>query len=269
MTDEDFNILKQTQDQTSALKQRVMGIEELVMEEYRTLLNLDTSAKGRSKNTVSGIGNQISQDMSKKNMSKSSVAAWLKRMKEAQDLQLVTAFRYEVSFLSWKHLLRRLWQLTLIGLQNNDTAKNIFFPNTLSTSEFQIAESLALLWYSTTYFIYLTFTFASCFDESSFQPSLSLSLLVNILGHFTFISATLRSTHLLPSISTNNILSSFHRCLFWQHVQVFPSFSASSRNPLLHPNLAMTRFYALLHPWLLLPLILPSLSSIHRHLLFY
>lgn len=184
-------------------------------------------------------------------------------------IQLVTAFRFEVSFLSWKHLLRRLWQLTLIGLRNNDTAKNIFLPNTLSTSEFQIAESLALLWYSTTYFIYLTFTFASCFDESSFQPSLSLSLLVNISGHFTFISATLRSTHLLPSISTNNILSSFHRCLFRQHVQVFPSFSASSRNPLLHPNLAMTQFYALLHPWLLLPLILPSLSSIHRHLLFY
>lgn len=52
-----------------------MGIEELVMEEYRTLLNLAL---------VSGIGNQISQDMSKKNMSKSSVAAWLKRMKEAQ-----------------------------------------------------------------------------------------------------------------------------------------------------------------------------------------
>lgn len=187
-------------------------------------------------------------------------------------IQLVTAFRFEVSFLSWKHLLRRLWQLTLIGLRNNDTAKKIFSQHSLiiGISDSGIFyPSTALLWYSTTYFIYLTFTFASCFDESSFQPSLSLSLLVNISGHFTFISATLRSTHLLPSISTNNILSSFHRCLLRQHVQVFPSFSASSRNPLLHPNLAMTQFYALLHPWLLLPLILPSLSSIHRHLLFY
>ncbi|GFH47346.1 hypothetical protein CTEN210_03821 [Chaetoceros tenuissimus] len=85
MTDEDFNILKQTQDQSSLLKQRVLGIQELVMVEYRNVLNLDTSAKGRSKNTVSGIGNQISLDMSKKNMSRSSVATWLKKMKEAQE----------------------------------------------------------------------------------------------------------------------------------------------------------------------------------------
>ena len=82
MTNDDFNLLKQTQDQSSALKQRVLGIEKFVMEEYRRLLNLNTNAKGRSKNSVSGIGNQISIDMSTKKMTTSTVAVWLRRMNE-------------------------------------------------------------------------------------------------------------------------------------------------------------------------------------------
>ena len=82
MTNDDFNLLKQTQDQSSALKQRVLGIDELVMSEYRRLLNLNTNAKARSNNSVSGIGNQISIDMSTKDMTSLTVAVWLKKMNE-------------------------------------------------------------------------------------------------------------------------------------------------------------------------------------------
>ena len=81
MTDEDYNLLKSTPDQSSLLKQRIVSIDEFVMKEYKILFNFRSDGKGRSKNTISGIGNQISIYMSSNGISQSSVSVWLNKMR--------------------------------------------------------------------------------------------------------------------------------------------------------------------------------------------
>lgn len=132
------------------------------------------------------------------------------------------------------------WQLSLFGLRNNDTARSILPSHSLNIGVSDSGISypypvMKLLWYSTTYFIYLTFPIASYFNKSSFQPSLSLSLLVNTLGHFIFISMTLSDMdasdqhncyHLLVQTTSYQV---FINAYFNNMYKYFSSFSASSR----------------------------------------